>query len=127
MGGSDGVEADRFQLLHLPCLRVVEAHRADHAVVVMQAAALQLDDFAIDAQAVLHIRLNGPDAEQHLRLIHGWTVGRDDVRLVGTRVLHPRHQPIQVRRFGAPQLRIVHGQGHMRRRFRHRRHLGQRL
>ncbi len=127
MGRADGVEADLLQLFHLARLGVVQAHRADDAVVVVQAAAAQLDDLPVDAQAVLHVRLDGADAEQHALFIDGRVLRGDHAGLVGARVLCPHDEPIEVRRLGAPELWRVHGQRRAGRRRAHRRHLYERL
>ena len=90
MGGADGIEAHFLELFYLPGLGVIHRHGADGTVVVMQAAALELDFLAIDPQAVLHVRLDGADAEQHaFGVLRGVFIG-DDMRFEGANVFHCR-------------------------------------
>ncbi len=64
VAGADGVEAVRLHQLDAALLGAIDRGGAEQAVVVVQAAALQLDALAVDAQAALRVHFHSADAER---------------------------------------------------------------
>ena len=65
MAGTDGVEPVTLHQLHAALLGAVNRRGAQYAVVVMQAAALEFDRLAIDAQTARCVHMDGAHAKRH--------------------------------------------------------------
>ena len=79
---------------------------------MVQASAAELYRPAIDAQAVLHIRLNGADAEEHAFRVLGGPASGNHVCPVGAPVQYPGSETVERGMLRVPQERVIHGQGH---------------
>ena len=106
VGRAHSVEADGLQRLQLAHFEVVERYRPRHAVIVVQAAALELGGPAVDAQPVHRVHLHGAHAEQHRILVGHRGFGRAQVGGEHTLLGHPGVQAVEVRRPGLPQRRF---------------------
>ena len=109
--GPDGVEPGFLQLPDLSFLRRVDGYRAQQPVVMVDAAALQLDRFPVDLQPPHRIRCNGPDPEQGFRLIRCFFLCLHEMGPHHAEVCHPGPDPVQVRVFRVPQPRLPDMEG----------------
>ena len=69
VGDAHGVEAGLFEQRELALLSRRERRRAQHAVIVMDAAAAHLQGLAVQPEAVNRVGFDGADAERRLRLV----------------------------------------------------------
>ena len=69
VGSPYRIKADLLKTFYLSGFGIIQAHNADHSVVMVKASALQLDFFSIDPKTMLHVSLYGTDTKQHFFLI----------------------------------------------------------
>ena len=77
VGDADGVEARFLEPRELTAAGGGVVGRAQHAVIVVDTAAAELDRLAVDLQAVVHICGNGTHAEAGLVSVHLGAVLKD--------------------------------------------------
>jgi hypothetical protein len=66
VGGANGVVTHAFELFHPPLVGAINSGRAQGAIVVVYTAALHLQALAIELEAVVRVKGDGPDAKMKL-------------------------------------------------------------
>ena len=74
MAGTDGVESTGFHQLDPPLFSAVDGGRSKRTIIMVHAAALQLDHLAVDEESRGGIKLQGADAEGYVRMIYDFAV-----------------------------------------------------
>ncbi len=113
VGQAHRIEARLLQQAQLPVFAVPQGHRPKQAVVMMDAAALQLHRPAVDLQAMDRVRRDGADAENGLRLIADALQGPVPVQAHSkdAHVFQLYHYPIQVWMLCVPGKGPLHRHG----------------